>query len=190
MNKTCTKCGKEKSLKEFAKNVHGRFGNQAICKSCDSKRAKIYLSRPENLQRRHASCAKWYRLNKNSVRARKRSDYVKRRAVHLAWEAKRRAARKGVPYLLTAEDVNQLQTVIDAGACQITGTPFDFEMDRAWNSPSLDRIKPGNGYAPGNVRVVCRAMNFAMGEWGEDPVWEMFMNWSRRRKHLSKAISK
>ncbi len=50
------------------------------------------------------------------------------------------------------------------------------------NAPSLDRIIPAHGYVPGNIRVICRAMNCAMQEWGEDAVWEMFQNWASLRK--------
>ena len=134
--------------------------------------------------------AEWYVRNKIAVAKKKHLSYQTRRASHLAWEARRRAKRKGYPYRLLPEDVARLQKIIDLGYCQITGSKFDLDTPRAWNSPSLDQIKPQVGYVRGNVRVVCRAMNFAMGEWGEDPVWEMFMNWSLRRKHSLKRISK
>lgn len=35
-------------------------------------------------------------------------------------------------------------------------------------APSLDQIRPGEGYTPANVRVVCNAANYAMHNWGED----------------------
>jgi len=33
-------------------------------------------------------------------------------------------------------------------------------------APSLDRIVPAHGYAPGNVRFVLEAVNVAMNQWG------------------------
>jgi hypothetical protein len=73
-----------------------------------------------------------------------------------------------------------IQRRIDAGACEITGTSFDLSAGKKFNSPSIDRIDPSRGYEPDNIRIVCFAMNAAMGEWGEEPVWRMFKNWSRR----------
>ena len=139
---------------------------------------------PEQARRAKAA---WHLRNKESVRARHRRSYVERRATHLAWEARRRAERKGVPFSLAHDAVVKLQAVIDAGKCEITGTTFDLENDRGWNSPSLDQISAGLGYVPGNVRVVCRAMNFAMGNWGEAPVWEMFQNWSAKQSRQKAA---
>ena len=148
---------------------------------------------PEDRKRCQAA---WYLKNKTDIAAKNRRSYVSRRALHLAWEARRRAQRKGVKFGLESEDVARIQSIIDLGFCEITGTPFDLEINRSWNSPSLDQIVAGKGYIPGNVRVVCRAMNFAMGTWGPEPVWKMFENWqataslSLARKRSSKAISK
>jgi hypothetical protein len=121
--------------------------------------------------------AEWYIKNKALIGKKNRDSYIKRRALHLVWEAKRRALRKGVPFGLNADDTARIQATIDLGVCEITGSIFDLETNRAWNSPSLDQITAGRGYVRDNVRVVCRAMNFAMGEWGEYPVWQMFKNW-------------
>ncbi len=145
---------------------------------------------PEDRKRCQAA---WYIRNKASIAAKSRKSYVSRRALHLAWEARRRAQRKGVPFTLEAADVEHIQSVIDLGFCEVTGAAFDIQTNRAWNSPSLDQIHAGEGYVPGNVRVVCRAMNFAMGNWGEGPVWEMFQNWAsllRSRSRSSKPTAK
>ena len=130
------------------------------------------------LQLKKAQAA-WYVKNKQAVKAKSRKSYLTRRALHLIWEAKRRAQRKGVPYSLDPPEIQRIQSVIDLGYCEMTGSPFDLETQRAWNSPSLDQIIAGQGYVVGNVRVVCRAMNFAMGTWGPGPVLEMFQNWAR-----------
>jgi hypothetical protein len=34
--------------------------------------------------------------------------------------------------------------------------------------PSIDRISSKEGYDPSNVRLVCAAVNFGLGEWGDE----------------------
>ena len=129
----------------------------------------------------------WYVRNKARQQSQHRESYLNRRALHLCWEAKRRATRKGVPYTLNADDVVDVQHRIDLGFCEITGTPFNMDGTRKFNSPSIDRIVPKLGYVRGNIRVICRAMNIAMSNWGEDDVWEMFQNWQSVRPRLKRS---
>lgn len=132
-------------------------------------------------EKRKKTQAQWYLEKKSDIAAKKRKSWLTRRALHLCWEARRRAARKGIPCDLNDVEIARIQAAIDAGKCEITGSPFDLEGFHVWNAPSLDQIKPGHGYVPGNIRVVCRAMNCAMQEWGEDDVWKMFQYWRETR---------
>jgi hypothetical protein len=59
------------------------------------------------------------------------------------------------------------------GRCAVSGLPFS--MKRYANAfvkhpfaPSLDRIKCRSGYKRGNVRLVCTAVNFGLGQWGDE----------------------
>lgn len=57
------------------------------------------------------------------------------------------------------------------GRCMLTGIKFDVgnapgHRRRPW-VPSVDRIDSKLGYVPGNVRIVCCAINTALSEWGE-----------------------
>ena len=54
MKKVCTRCEKEKELKEFAKARKGKFGRRSICKAC----TKIYQT--ENKERIAAKARTWY----------------------------------------------------------------------------------------------------------------------------------
>ena len=58
------------------------------------------------------------------------------------------------------------------GLCAVTG--FEFNLTRFPDvlvkhpyAPSIDQIHAGKGYIIGNVRLVCVAVNFGMGEWGQ-----------------------
>ncbi|MBS7457703.1 hypothetical protein [Coralloluteibacterium stylophorae] len=68
--------------------------------------------------------------------------------------AKRRAARKGLPFALTLEDIR-----IPAN-CPVLGIPLEV-CGKAFSdrSPSLDRLVPSLGYVPGNVEVISNRAN-------------------------------
>lgn len=72
------------------------------------------------------------------------------------------------------DDVEQLLHDQDY-RCALTGLRFEMANDYGGRKlfrmplrPSLDRIEPKVGYVPGNVRLICTAMNVALNEWGED----------------------
>lgn len=81
------------------------------------------------------------------------------------------ASRRGLSFGLTPDDLTSL-VERSQGACEVSGIPFS--LDRAalnkakvnpW-APSLDRIDCAAGYAVGNVRLVCTAVNLALRDWG------------------------
>lgn len=51
-------------------------------------------------------------------------------------------------------------------------------------APSLDRISSRGGYTAGNVRLVCIAVNFGMGQWGE----ELYLTFARAAVEQSDKI--
>jgi len=59
------------------------------------------------------------------------------------------------------------------GICAISGLPFSLAefagvLVKHPFAPSLDRISSQGGYTADNVRLVCIAVNFGMGQWGEE----------------------
>jgi hypothetical protein len=128
----------------------------------------------------------------SDLRARDREyqrQYRKRnRARDLVRHAKFRAGKQGVSFDLTSH-LQELQERIDRGACELSGLPFNFDGGRTWDSPSLDRIDPGGGYLYRNIRVVCHAVNSAMGDWGEQKMLEIARAILNRRREASNALS-
>jgi hypothetical protein len=65
------------------------------------------------------------------------------------------------------------------GRCAISGIEFSLQRFPALVphpfAPSIDRKLSSAGYTPDNVRMVCVAVNFGMGQWGE----EVFMTLAR-----------
>ncbi|EWY41459.1 hypothetical protein N825_28565 [Skermanella stibiiresistens SB22] len=89
----------------------------------------------------------------------------------LLWLTRHRARRDGIHCDLTDAD---LQDIIARakGECELTGIPFDRTLSgQGYRRPfaaSIDRIDNSKGYTRPNVRLVCAAMNVALGDWGEE----------------------
>lgn len=62
--------------------------------------------------------------------------------------ARKRARRQGLPYSLRRQDISL------PARCPVLGISLRVGQSRSPASPSLDRIDPGQGYIPGNVRVI------------------------------------
>jgi hypothetical protein len=98
----------------------------------------------------------------------------------LAGECRRRCARKNLPCDLE-NHLPELEKRVQSGRCEMTGVPFDFHAKgTAWNSPSLHRIVPAKGYTFSNIKVICFAMNAALGNWGEEPLKKIATEWLRK----------
>lgn len=74
--------------------------------------------------------------------------------------------------------------------CAILGRKFDDpyagnepvgKRQRIPFSPSVDRIDCSIGYVPGNVRIVCLIVNFALSNFGDGAFHEMCEAWARFR---------
>ena len=92
---------------------------------------------------------------------------AKHRAKELVRHAQRRAAKTELPFDLD-QHIPEIQARIDKGRCERTGLPMPVMTGRQWNTPSIDRIEPAKGYVLSNVRIVCLAVNCALGFWGEE----------------------
>lgn len=110
------------------------------------------------------------------------------RARDLIRHARLRAHKKALPFDLD-QHIEELQSRIDAGVCEISGEPFNLTGGRTWDSPSLDRITPSIGYIYSNIRVVLHAVNSAMGDWGDAKMLEIARSIMARRQAASNALS-
>jgi hypothetical protein len=135
-----------------------------------------YHQRPEIKERRKQSWKVYKTNNQQRMLAREAQRRLKKRAQCLVANCRTRSRRRGLVFNLD-DFIDELQRRIDMGVCEITGCRFDLSPGRKWNSPSIDRINSKLGYTPENVRVVCQAMNLAMADWGEEPVYQMLQTW-------------
>jgi len=75
-------------------------------------------------------------------------------AKKMVWAAKARAAKSGVPFDITPDDISIPTT------CPVLGIPLIVGQDKATdNSPSLDRVMPLLGYVKGNVLTISNRAN-------------------------------
>lgn len=85
--------------------------------------------------------------------------------------ARERARKTGVACTLTPDGMRAMYEH-SGGRCEVSGIPFDLTRGKnGWKQPwrmSLDRKVPALGYTPENCRLVCNAVNAAMGAWGAD----------------------
>lgn len=171
--KTCTQCGLVKPLDDFRKySGRGRSGRRPLCKPCQRQ-----------YEKRWRSASIEYRQKQRSEHKARHPGYsreyrAKNRARYLVAECRRRCAKKGWPFDLD-QHVEAIQARIDRGTCELTGYPLDLKprVGRSFASPSIDRIKPKDGYLYANIRVICLAANSMLGEWGEGPALAMVRAW-------------
>ena len=102
--------------------------------------------------------------------------------------SRHRAGRAQFAHDLVPDHAEQLCRRQD-GRCAISGLPFSltrFEGVLAKHpfAPSLDRISSRGGYTADNVRLVCIAVNFGMGQWGE----ELYLTFARATVEQSDKI--
>jgi hypothetical protein len=96
--------------------------------------------------------------------------------------ARKRAAKFGWEFDLD-DHLDELKVRFAKMRCELTGLELAVGVGagspgkRYWNTPSLDRIDSTKGYTISNVRIVCWAMNCAMGTWGEAVLRQIATAW-------------
>jgi len=159
--KQCSQCKMDKSSEEFGKRTNGAYGKMGVCRMC----ANAY-QRGRPRQKSREAVAKY----RNKHRARFLIRYARDRAQEKNWAFDLDAHRK------------EIQARIDAGVCELSGVKLDLNGSRAFNSPSIDRIDPKRGYTYDNIRILCFAMNSALGDWGEENLHAVLVSWLRKRQ--------
>lgn len=142
---------------------------------------KTNLGLPSNVYFRHG--AHWLVRNKKWTRIpsphapKAVVDDLKRRFTY----CRAGAIGRKVPFTITEDYVVALADKC-GWTCAVTGAPFSLQtMGRSRRKPlgpSIDRIDCAKGYEPGNVRVVCLAVNMAMNEWGEEVLIYLLKYWT------------
>lgn len=135
--------------------------------------------RAKNKERRDAYAAQWRSENRGRLKLKDAKRRLEKRAMCLIAAARVRCRNKGILFKLN-DFASELQRRIDLGYCELSGVKFDLSPGRKPNSPSLDRREPSKGYTTENVRVICHALNAALGDWGEAGLMPILAAWMQK----------
>jgi hypothetical protein len=81
--------------------------------------------------------------------------------------AKHRAKVKNLPFTISMSDI------LTPDICPVYGTPLIYTNKSGGyrqNSPSLDRIRPHEGYVPGNIATICNRANNMKRDMGPEEI--------------------
>ena len=182
--KRCSKCKQVKPLSEFGPEKRSADNYRYSCRTCDRERSRQY--RAANREWRNLKAAQRRREHPE-----KDVEYQRRYRHRFVWRtlllhARKRAARFGWAYDLD-DHLPEIQKRVAAMKCEMTGVDLvngsgcGGPGKRYFNTISLDRKDPAKGYVYSNIRIVCWAMNCAMGTWGEDVLKMVVQEWMKGR---------
>lgn len=174
--KHCTKCARRKPLADFRPySGRSRDGRRPLCSECQRKYEARWRSRNRD------RLAQKRRERKDREAEYRRKYNRERRGWILLTECGRRARKQGLEFDLDRH-AEEIENRVQAGRCEMTGLELCLDNGRAkWNSPSIHRMDPAEGYTLSNIKIVCWAMNAALGSWGEEVLRQVVESWSRRR---------
>jgi hypothetical protein len=175
--KQCSKCRRTLPWSAFYREGQAAGGIRSTCCDCDRARHLLYDRNPVNKILAKRRKAKWWVENREQIRDKRRRKYHDMRGTELCYQARFRAKKSGAPFTLTAEDVADISRRIELGVCELTGVQLSLAERRGPLSPSIDRRVPALGYTRENTRVVCFAVNCALGNWGEEALREIVSCW-------------
>lgn len=183
--KKCSKCGMQKPAAMFGPERRSADKLRYSCKECDRKIRKEYHAK--NREKRNAKARELRAKNPEIDRQyqrRYRDKFVWRRIMQ---HARKRAAKFGWKFDLD-RNLKEFKHRVSQMTCELTGVTLvtgagaGSQGKRLWNTASLDRIDPRKGYTIKNVRIVCWAVNCAMGTWGKDVLIDISRRLLEREK--------
>lgn len=164
--KSCRKCFELKPVSSFRRWRLSTDGYRSVCKTCQCAAESV-------IRKKTGKGAQYAR----EFRDRNPTAYVVTRC-------RQTALKKGLDFDLHLH-FEELDRRVRAGVCELTGYPLDLagpstrHLKRP-NAVSIDRIDSKKGYVLSNVRVVCLAVNLALGTWGESGLLPILKSWNGR----------
>jgi len=167
--KTCSKCGRELPLGEFAKDKSQSSGFKCWCRRC---RRLDSLAR----YRRQQSTPAFKKARREKQKRLRGSSHVRFLSA-LFYSAKTRAGRAGLVCTLTKDDVLALWDA-QGGRCYYSNEPMTYVTGNGKldTNASLERLNPAEGYTPGNVVLCCYFINVSK----RDKSIEEWLSWAEK----------
>lgn len=175
MLKTCARCKEQKPLDEFFADKSRHDKKRRMCKVCDIKRRDEWREaskkpdyRPQEHQKKKPMEEKIKQRRKTGLAHR-----IANRSYHIIANAKTRSKKKGIPFDLD-QYKDEIRARLEEGVCEVSGVKLEFHSGaRKWNTPSIDKIRPQDGYIYSNIRIVAYAVNLGFGSWGMEKYLEL-----------------
>jgi|688.fasta_scaffold653274_1 hypothetical protein len=153
--KVCKDCGKELPLSSFHFANKDLGTRQRKCRECTNRYNRERYKIPAIKQKMYASAKAWRAANPKAL-TRLRSKYRSADpARYLFFESRARAKKRGLDFDLTRE---WFAEKLRAGACEITGLPFEYGR-HSLRRPSPDRRDNNCGYTKENCRIILLGLN-------------------------------
>ena len=112
-------------------------------------KTKAYEARPEVKARKLKQQKAW--INASPY------NFVRKKI----WHQKSNAKRRGIVWELDDDAI--ARKILRQGRCKLSGQKFIYKQGTKGNrniyAPSIDRIDSRKGYVPGNIMIVCWAVN-------------------------------
>jgi len=151
VNKTCTKCGKEKDITAFPKDKNKKDGHAFWCKECFKHYHKIHS--PNYYKNNKEDCdnnSNMFRI-KNPIRV--------KAAMTLRYHKS-----KGHKINISIDEVEHL--FMKQKVCPICGVKLTYELGKGYHPTvaTLDRINNSNELQADNVWIICHRCNTMKGD--------------------------
>lgn len=108
--------------------------------------------RAKNPEKCIAATQKWRDENPEKTKNMTPQEFARKRLC----ETRYRARRLGLKFNLTEDDILSAWPL--DGKCPILGVKFVFGK-RSEDNASIDKLRPGDGYTKGNIRIICKRAN-------------------------------
>lgn len=180
----CRECDVKREDAEF---VPGKN----LCTTCKSRYNSQY--REENRDKINASQKEWQEKNKERYRKNAREYYQKnmRNWLNFRFCSIKRAKISIIKGPMRSRNPASLDIQIDLdhlmqlykdqdGKCAISGLDMTHKMDCLF-SASVDRKDGSAGYIPGNVQLVCKAVNMAKGNSSDESITSFLEAYFQKR---------
>lgn len=178
--KICRLCKKEKPFSAFHKAPQCKDGHRGECTACFNELGRIRAARPEIKQRtkEYQSCPDVREKQNAARRSEKGRASYKRRAAASPSFALSFALWRALKRCPTENPIThaELMDMFDrqGGLCAISGIKMTWMNGKlSPTSMSMDKIDPSLGYAKGNIRLICHAINMFRGQMSDDQMLTM-----------------
>lgn len=153
------------STEEQAQKLHDLMMREVVDGQI-AKLSSIEEARNDAISHELAFADQW---GQEVARAKKSSSSWMRNMIYSSGS---RSRKNGVDHTLSIDELENI-CLRSKGRCEVTGLRFSLERPTGTGKrlpfqPSLDRKDSSKGYSVENCRLVCWAVNAAMGPWGED----------------------